>query len=81
MNSVMSKDINQKEREYVEQGGTVCPSCGSMDIAQGFLGGIFEWATVTWGMECEGCGLTWNNRYTLIGCEDMVLKHIDEPAN
>lgn len=55
----------EKEREYVESGGTRCPHCGSENMETGAvqIDGPDAWADV----QCTGCGEEWRDCYKLIG--------------
>ena len=51
------------EKEYINEGGTKCPECDSIDISGGIVevdaGGAWQ------DVSCAECGATWQDIYTL----------------
>jgi hypothetical protein len=56
------------DKEYVDAGGSCCPSCKGKEIEGDAIsvdGGI-AWQEI----KCLGCGASWNDLYTLTGYSD-----------
>ncbi len=62
--SSTKRDITAADaKKYVEQGGVVCPFCGTIDISAGRFDAsdCVAWSNV----ECQECGATWQDIYRL----------------
>ena len=55
------------KEEYLKEGGSICPYCGSNNITASRLQADvdYAWGTVT----CEDCGEIWTDHYTLTDVE------------
>lgn len=61
------------EEEYVAKSGHACPACGGTDISS--AGSVGTDSKIAWQpVECENCGATWNDCYTLTGYAELKTK-------
>ena len=61
------------EQKYLESGGSKCPNCDSTSITGC---GPVEMDDGAWqNVECEDCGATWTDTYTLTG-----IMNYEKPA-
>jgi len=57
------------EQKYIKSGGSKCPVCDSTSITGC---GSIELDDGAWqNVECENCGATWTDIYTLTGITDL----------
>ena len=63
---------DKKQKEYIDNGGNICPVCGSSKISADPIGadGKFASAFVT----CHDCGSSWYDDYELTGFSDLIEK-------
>jgi len=56
-------------KDYVRQGGTICPYCGSREIEGGTMDadGDYVWCVV----DCNNCHMQWQDSYRLVGLIEM----------
>ncbi len=54
-------------KEYVDKGGVICPSCGSHNISAD----EFDPESCSVSVECSDCGSQWNDVYKLTGFSDL----------
>ncbi len=59
------------ERQYLERGGICCPACGSTAVAGGHI--VAEYTSAWAEVECENCGSTWRDVYTMTGYEELKV--------
>lgn len=57
--------MDVRAKSYVENGGYACPFCDSADIVSGGLDADGHVALAE--VECNGCGKTWKDVFTLTG--------------
>ncbi len=55
------------EKEYIKEGGNVCPVCESKDIEAAKVKA--DSATAWAGIQCQDCGIEWREFYSLTGFE------------
>ena len=61
------------EEEYVAKSGNVCPACGGTDLSS--TGPVETDTKIAWQpIECENCGATWNDCYTLTCYAELKTK-------
>ena len=56
----------EKEREYVNNMGLLCPHCSSSNIEGGNIEGIDD-GYVNQSVTCKDCGEAWTDQYKLVG--------------
>jgi alkyl hydroperoxide reductase subunit AhpF len=66
----LSREQTDEEKEYVNNGGFLCPICKKGPI---FADGSVEvdGGVACQGITCESCGASWNDIYRLIGIDDV----------
>ena len=61
--------------QYVKDGGVKCPACSSRYITgTGNSNADGDWHSET--VECESCGATWDDIYTLSGYDGLAVKGV-----
>jgi formate dehydrogenase maturation protein FdhE len=61
------------EEEYAAKAGEMCPACGGADVVA--VGGIETDGKTAWRpADCEDCGATWYDRWSLTGYSDLYTK-------
>jgi len=65
-------------KEYVKQGGVVCPNCGSHDICGESIevnsGGAFQ------TISCNDCEAVWVDNYKLTGYSELDIPAKEDKA-
>lgn len=65
MVSVMAELTKEQIQDYIERGGTRCPSCKSENIT-GTSRCEVDCGICTQNVHCDDCGLTWDDVYKLV---------------
>jgi hypothetical protein len=60
-------------KEYAERQGAVCPVCGSKNIVAG--NGETRSDIRTENIDCNGCGASWTDIFTLSGYDNLEEVH------
>jgi transposase-like protein len=61
----------EQESEYLENGGTKCPVCGSDDMVDG--GTDFNGSILYQNVSCNDCQEEWTEEYKLSGISEAEL--------
>lgn len=62
--------MKTREEKYLNSGANECPNCGSTEISNGTFqsDSNIAWCEVT--CKNEGCGVSWDDQYKLIGIDN-----------
>jgi hypothetical protein len=66
-------------RQYMAQGGSICPACGSEDMEANRLEA--DGSHASGDVECGGCGSTWKDVFELSGYADLEIKGCEGSKN
>ncbi len=67
----MSTSIKTPET-YAASKGARCPVCNSDELEAGEME-IPDYGTTYQPVKCNGCGASWNDKYTITGYENLEL--------
>ena len=59
------------EKEYLQEYGSRCPSCGSENITNDICPPSTGPSYLYLRIECKDCGASWRERYVLMGMRDL----------
>lgn len=70
MEFVVLNSEDELKEKYLRTEGLLCPVCNSNDLETGSKNydTRYHWQSI----ECQGCGATWDDVYTLTGMENFV---------